>query len=150
MWVSCVNSARLSPLPPMCHMFTAQQERQRWCPLKAARQSSTPSAHTQLFTACHTPAMQCYGVVAGTRTPAVPDLLLWEVHVSRGVISMLSVHWAHSTPQRPPWGGNPRHAWYEGVLARSHGIVFSFAAGGTHWPIAIRCPSLPFPSVKVH
>jgi len=38
----------------------------------------------------------------------------------------------------------------EGVLARSHGLVFSSAAGGAHWPIAIRCPSLPFPSVKVH
>ena len=37
-----------------------------------------------------------------------------------------------------------------GVLARSHGLVFSSAAGGAHWQIAIRCPSLPFPSVKVH
>ena len=37
-----------------------------------------------------------------------------------------------------------------GVLARSHGLVFSSAARGAHWPIAIRCPSLPFPSVKVH
>ena len=37
-----------------------------------------------------------------------------------------------------------------GVLARSHGIVFSSAAGSAHWPIAIRYPSLPFPSVKVH
>ena len=36
------------------------------------------------------------------------------------------------------------------VLARSHGLVFSSAAGGAHWQIAIRCPSLPFPSVKVH
>ena len=43
-----------------------------------------------------------------------------------------------------PWCGG------RGVLARSHGIVFSFAAGGAHWQIAIRCPSLPFPSVKVH
>ena len=53
--MSCVNSARLSPLPPMCHTFTAQQERRRWCPVQAARPSSTPSAHAQLFTACHTP-----------------------------------------------------------------------------------------------
>ena len=37
-----------------------------------------------------------------------------------------------------------------GVLTISHGLVFSFAAGGSHWPIAIRCPSLPFPLVKVH
>ena len=37
------------------------------------------------------------------------------------------------------WGGG---------LARSHGIVFSSAAGGAHWPIAIRCPSHPFPSVE--
>ena len=28
--------------------------------------------------------------------------------------------------------------------------MFSSAAGGAHWQIAIRCPSLPFPSVKVH
>ena len=96
------------------------------------------------------PAMQCYGVVAGTRTLAVPDLLHWELHVSRGVVSMLSARSARSTPQQPPWGGDPRHAWYEGVLARSHGLVFSSAAGGAHWQIAIRCPSLPFPSVKVH
>ena len=48
----------------------------------------------------------------------------------------LTVYW------RPPWGG--------GILARSHGLVFSSAAGGAHWQIAIRCPSLPFPSVKVH
>ena len=70
--------------------------------------------------------------------------------MSRGVVSMLSARSARSTPQQPPWGGDPRHAWYEGVLARSHGLVFSFAAGGAHWQIAIRCPSLPFPSVKVH
>ena len=37
-----------------------------------------------------------------------------------------------------------------GGLARSPGIVFSSAAGGAHWQIAIHCPSLPFPSVKVH
>ena len=55
MWVSCVNSARLSPLLPMCHTFTAQHERQRWCPVQAARPASTPSAHAQLFTACRTP-----------------------------------------------------------------------------------------------
>ena len=24
-------------------------------------------------------------------------------------------------------------------------LLFSSAAGGTYWPIAIRCPSLPFP-----
>ena len=70
--------------------------------------------------------------------------------MSRGVVSMLSARSARSTPQQPPWGGDPRHAWYEGVLARSHGLVFSSAAGGAHWQIAIRCPSLPFPSVKVH
>ena len=40
--------------------------------------------------------------------------------------------------------------WSGGGLARSHGIVFSSAAGGAHWQIAIRCPSLLFPSVKVH
>ena len=28
--------------------------------------------------------------------------------------------------------------------------MFSSAAGGAHWLIAIHCPSLPFPSVKVH
>ena len=28
--------------------------------------------------------------------------------------------------------------------------MFSSAAGGAYWLIAIRCPSLPFPSVKVH
>ena len=28
--------------------------------------------------------------------------------------------------------------------------MFSSAAGGAHWPIAIRCASLPFPSMKVH
>ena len=61
------------------------------------------------------PAMQCYGIVVGTRTLVVPDLLLWELHVSRGVVSMLSARLAHSTPQHPPWGGNPRHAWYDGA-----------------------------------
>ena len=70
--------------------------------------------------------------------------------MSRGVVSMLSARSARSTPQQPPWGGDPRHAWYEGVLARSRGLVFSSAAGGAQWQIAIRCPSLPFPSVKVH
>ena len=70
--------------------------------------------------------------------------------MSRGVVSMLSARSACSTPQQPPWGGDPRHAWYEGVLARSHGTVFLSAAGGAHLLIAIRRPSLPFPSVKVH
>ena len=45
---------------------------------------------------------------------------------------------------------SPDHLNRGGVLARSHGLVFSSAAGGAHWQIAIRCPSLPFPSVKVH
>ena len=148
MWVSCVNTARLSPLPPMCHTFPAQQERQRWCPVR-----EHPQHHRHMLNCSpHAipPAMQCYGVVAGTRTLAVPDLLHWELHVSRGVVSMLSARSARSTPQQPPWGGDPRHAWYEGVLARSHALVFSSAPGGAHWQIVICCPSLPFPSVKVH
>ena len=70
--------------------------------------------------------------------------------MSRGIVSMLSERSARFTPQQPPWGGDPRHAWYEGVLARSHGIVFSSAVGSANWQIAICCPSLPFPSVKVH
>ena len=41
--------------------------------------------------------------------------------MSRGVVSMLSARSARSTPQQPPWGGDPRHAWYEGVLARVGG-----------------------------
>ena len=48
------------------------------------------------------------------------------------------------------WGGGAPGGSVGGVLARSHGLVFSSAAGGAHWQIAIRCPSLPFPSVKVH
>ena len=32
-------------------------------------------------------------------------------------------------------------------MACRHGVLFSSAAGGAYWPIAIRCPSLgPFPS----
>ena len=50
------------------------------------------------------PAMQCYRVVAGARTLAVPDILLWELHISHGVMSMLSARLAHSTPQRPRGG----------------------------------------------
>ena len=49
-----------------------------------------------------------------------------------------------------PWAAGCCRIGGGGGLARSHGIVFSSAAGGAHWQIAIRCPSLPFPSVKVH
>ena len=43
--------------------------------------------------------------------------------------------------QRTGGGGG----WHD-----AFGVMFSSAAGGAHWQIAIRCPSLPFPSVKVH
>ena len=66
-----------------------------------------------------------------------------EMMILRGIghrISYIGVP-GKNDPQTKRWGG---------VLARSHGLVFSSAAGGAHWQIAIRCPSLPFPSVKVH
>ena len=150
MWVSCVNSARLSPLAPCVTRSRLNRSANGGARSKLR---DHPQHHRHMLNCSpHAipPAMQCYGVVAGTRTLAVPHLLHWELHVSRGVVSMLSARSARSTPQQPPWGGDPRHAWYEGVLARSHGLVFSSAAGGAHWQIAIRCPSLPFPSVKVH
>ena len=65
-WVSCVNVADLSPLPPMCHTFTARQERQR----SARSKSRDHPQHHQHMLNCplHAmpPAMQYYGVVAGT------------------------------------------------------------------------------------
>ena len=60
--------------------------------------------------------------------------------MSRGVVSMLSARSARSTPQQPPWGGDPRHAWYEGVLARSHGLVCVWGGGG-----ATPCDTSPPP-----
>ena len=38
----------LSTTAPHHQTFTAQEERQWWCPVKAARPSSTPPAHTPL------------------------------------------------------------------------------------------------------
>ena len=150
MWVSCVNEHN-------CYHFRQCVTCSRLNKSVNGGARSKPRDHPQhhqhmLNCPPHAipPAMHCYGVVAGARTLAVLDLLLWELHLSRGVIGMLSAHLARSTPQWPTWGGNARHAWYDGVLARSHAIVFSSAAGGAHWPIAIHCPSLPFSSVKVH
>ena len=40
-------------------------------------------------------------------TLAVPDLLHRELHVSRGIISMLSARSARSTPQQRGGGGSP-------------------------------------------
>ena len=39
------------------------------------------------------------------------------------------------TPQ-----GNVGGFWHDAM-----GLLFSSAAGGAYWPIAIRCPALPFP-----
>ena len=45
-------------------------------------------------------------------------------------------------PATPP-AGTKRGVWHVAL-----GVLFSSAAGGAYWPIAIRCPSLgPFPSI---
>ena len=62
---------------------------------------------------------------------------------------------AHKVHRGSDWGGEacavpchamPRVGW--GGLVCLHGVLFSSAAGGAYWPIAICCPSLgPFPSI---
>ena len=57
--------------------------------------------------------------------------------MSRGIVSMLSARSARSTPQQPPWGGDPRHAWYEGVLARSQNPGGGGDCKGISWQIVV-------------
>ena len=98
------------------------------------------------------PAMQCYGVVAGTRTHVAPDLSMWGRHVTRGVICVSSLlhAWRVPRPNSPCVGAIHVMRGMRGVWHVALGLLFPSAAGGAYWQIAIRCPSLPFPWVKVH
>ena len=60
----------------------------------------------------------------------------------RPIIGVFRMCWL--LPGSPP----PPSSMRRGVLACRHRVLFWSAAGGAHWPIAIRRPSLgPFPSV---
>ena len=48
----------------------------------------------------------------------------------------------------PPRNTHPFISLGAGDLACRHSALFSLAASGAYWPIAIHCPSLgPFPSI---
>ena len=92
------------------------------------------------------PAMQCYGVAAGTRTLGVPHLLLWELHVSRGVVSMLSARLARSTPYSPRGGAihamrGMRGFWQEAMVLCS---CLQLAVPTCRYAFA----ALPFPFLR--
>ena len=122
----------LSTTAPHHHTFTAQQERQRWCSVEAARPSSTPLAHAQLSTAGHTPgnAMQwsrgrhtcctkcaCQVFVSpmqggGAQMNVCPPTAAahpspWPPGASHGMWHAVGAHPAvHvSTCAKAPWGG---------------------------------------------
>ena len=147
-WVSCVTIARLSPLPPMCHTFTARQERQQWCPVQAARPSSTPLAHAQLSTTCHAPGNAMLRSRGGhLHSRCTRSSYLGVPRDSWGHLRVFSsTRLARSTPKRPPCGGNPCHAWDEGGLACRLGFVVLVY----NWQhlLADR-HSLPFPSLSL-
>ena len=155
MWVSYVSYARLSPLAPMCHTFTAQQERQRCCPVQATRPSLTPPHMLHCPLHAMPPAMQCYGVMVGTRTLAALDLRIRERHVTRGVICVpsLSHDWCVPRPTTPMWGQSTSCVGCGG-FGMSPWICCSrlqLAAPTGRSPFtALPFPSLPFPSLSLN
>ena len=138
-WVSCVNIARPLPLPPMCHNFTARRERQRWCPFQAARPSSTPPAHAQLFTTCHAPGnavLRSRGEHSQSR--CTRSSYLRVPCDSQGHLRVFSsARLAHSTSQKAPCGGNPHHAWGGGSPRRRFQSAVRAAGSAT----AVALPS---------
>ena len=66
--------------------------------------------------------------------------------MTRGVISVSSLlhAWRVPRPKGPRLGAIHVMRGMRGVWHVALDLLFSSSTGGTYWPIAIRCPSLPF------